>query len=68
MPGWVACWPEGTLRMQIYPGRGASLGAPIPIVALAMKRDTASPDALADLLALLVDLAIVSQRLAKKKS
>ncbi|MCP4447390.1 MAG: hypothetical protein GY811_18880 [Myxococcales bacterium] len=68
MPGWVACWSEGTLRSQIYPGRGAPLSRPVPIVALASGQDAASPDALVELLELLVDLAVLSHGLAENNS
>ncbi len=67
MSGWVACWPDGTLRSQIYPGRGASLNHPIPIVALAMRHEV-SPDALASLVLLLAQLAQQSRELARKTS
>ncbi len=68
MPGWVACWPDGTLRMQIYPGRGASLHEPIPIVALAQGDASARPEGLVRLLELLVDVAILSHGLGEKNS
>ncbi len=68
MSGWIACWPDGTLRSQIYPGRGASLNHPIPIVALAMNNGDGSPDALASLVVLLAQLARQSHELAGESS
>lgn len=55
--GWIACWPSGTLRFQVYPGRGAPLDRPIPISALAFETGEDSPKGLVQLLDLLVTLA-----------
>lgn len=68
MPGWLACWPEGTLRLQIYPGRGASLNKPLPILALATEQEEGLPDSLVNLLGLLIDVAVLSHGLAEKTS
>ncbi len=50
--------------MQIYPGRGASLVRPIPIVALALDETEGSPEALVALLAVMVELATASHAMA----
>lgn len=68
MPGWVACWPDGTLRLQVYPGRGASLNEPIPILPLASGNETGSPEGMVLLLELLIDVAILSHGLGEKNS
>tara|TARA_R110002096_G_scaffold143328_4_gene299252 strand:- start:23258 stop:24949 length:1692 start_codon:yes stop_codon:yes gene_type:complete len=68
VPGWVACWPVGTVRLQIYPGRGASLREPIPILDLASGDNAASPETLVQLLQLLVDVAVVSHKLSEENS
>ena len=68
MPGWLACWEQGTVRLQIYPGRGASLATPLPILDLATGRAVGSPDPLVELLGLLVDIAILSHGLAEENS
>ncbi|MBL4635064.1 MAG: hypothetical protein JKY56_14425 [Kofleriaceae bacterium] len=54
--GWMAIWPEGSLRFQVYPGRGAPLDRPIPITALAFRTGQADPDDLLELLELLVEI------------
>jgi hypothetical protein len=37
LDGWVAIWPDGTARWQVYPGRGAPLDHPVPQTELALR-------------------------------
>ncbi len=55
--GWIACWSDGTLRFQLYPGRGAPLNSPIPITSLSFQNGEASNESMLSLLDLLLDLA-----------
>jgi len=56
------------LRLQVYPGRGASLNEPIPILPLASGNETGSPEGMVLLLELLIDVAILSHGLGEKNS
>lgn len=64
--GWLAVWPDNTLRFQVYPGRGAPLDRPIPITALAFQTGKADPDDLLELLQLLREIASRSRDLVNK--
>ncbi len=59
--GWVAIWPDGTLRFQVYPGRGAPLDSPIPVTGLAFQTGPRDPDDLIELLETLGSLAKLAE-------
>jgi hypothetical protein len=54
--GWIACWSDGSLRFQVYPGRAAPLDSPIPITALSFQSGDMSTEPMVSLLDLLVEL------------
>jgi hypothetical protein len=37
LDGWVAVWPERSVRYRVHPGRGAPLDHPVPITELAFR-------------------------------
>ncbi len=65
--GWIAIWANGTLRFQVYPGRGAAMDHPIPILALAMKTGNSGPEAMVSLIDVLAQLARRAHTLAESK-
>lgn len=56
--GWIAVWPERSLRFRVLPGVGAPTDHPIPISELAVRGASAPPniDRLLALLALIADI------------
>ncbi len=58
LDGWVAVWPNGELRYQVFPGRGAPLDHPVPQSELASGGNNlaAATERLVNVLDLLVEL------------
>jgi hypothetical protein len=60
MDGWIAAWGNESVRMRLYPGRGAPIDHPIPLSDLAVRR--AGPDAADRLITTINVLADVASR------
>ena len=54
LDGWLACWAGEGLRYRVFPGVGAPLDHPLPLLDLAVKRTT--PPAAAERLVAVVEL------------
>lgn len=61
MDGWLAVWDGESVRLRIYPGRGAPIDHPIPLSDLAIRR--AGPDAADRLITTISVLADVATRI-----
>ena len=60
MDGWLAAWGHESVRLRIYPGRGAPIDHPIPLSDLAVRR--AGPDAADRLITTITVLADIATR------
>lgn len=56
--GWMAVWANGTLRYQVYPGRGTPLNRPIPITELSLNTGKETTAALVALVQLLTTISV----------